>query len=51
MVENGSDIIGAPEQLLVAANETSEQQMARLASFVCDAYYPNSIEINHITEL
>ena len=41
----GSDIVGALKQLLVAANETSERQMTMLASFVCDAYCPNGIEI------
>ena len=44
-MKSGSDISGALKQLLVAANETSERQMTMLASFVCDAYCPNGIEI------
>ena len=44
-MNSGSDIIGALKQLLVAANETSEREMAMLASFVCDAYCPNGIDI------
>ncbi len=47
-MKSGSDIIGALKQLLVAANETSERQMRMLASFVCDAYYPNGIEIRRM---
>ena len=46
----GSDTIGALEQLLTV-NETSEQQLAELASFVCAAYCPKGIEINGIPEL
>ena len=42
---SGSDTIGALEQLLIY-NETSEQQIAVLASFVCAAYCPKGIEIN-----
>ena len=42
---SGSDTIGALEQLLI---ETSEQQLAVLASFVCAAYCPKGIEINGI---
>ena len=44
---SGSDTIGAPEQLLIE-NETSEQQLAVLASFVCSVYCPKGIEINGI---
>ena len=46
----GCDKIGALEQLLIV-NETSEQQLAMPASFVCDAYCPECIEINSIPEL
>ena len=45
---SGSDIIGALKQLLVAANETRERQMTMLASFACDAYCPNGIEIRRM---
>ena len=42
----GSDIIGALKQLLqLAADETSERQLTMLASFVCDAYCPNGVDI------
>ena len=44
---SGSDTIGALEQLLIE-NDTSEQQLAVLASFVCAAYCPKGIEINGI---
>ena len=44
---SGSDTIGALEQLLLV-NETSEQQLSVLASFVCAAYCPKGIEINGI---
>ena len=36
-MKSGSDTIGALEQLLTV-NETIAQQIAMLASFVCDAY-------------
>ena len=49
-MKSGSDTIGALEQLLTV-NETSEQHLARLASFVCAAYCPNGIEISGIPEL
>ena len=45
-ITSGSDISGAPEQLLVTANETSEQQMEMLASFVSDAYCPKALRVN-----
>ena len=44
---SGSDTIGAREQLLID-NETSEQHIAVLASFVCAAYCPKGIKINGI---
>ena len=44
---SGSDTIGALEQLLIE-HETSEQQLAVFASFVCAAYCPKGIEINSI---
>ena len=44
---SGSDTIDALEQLLIE-NETSEHQLAVLASFVCAAYCPKGIEINGI---
>ena len=47
-MKSGTDIIGALKQLLVAANETSERQMTMLASFVCDAFCPNGIEIRRM---
>ena len=47
-MKSGSAIIGALKQLLVAANETSERQMTMLASFVCDAYCSNGIEIRRM---
>ena len=47
---SGSGTIGAQEQLLTV-NETSAQQLAMLASFVCGAYCPKGIEINGIPEL
>ena len=47
-MKSGSDIIGALKQLLVATNETSQLQMTMLASFVCDAYCPNGIEIRRM---
>ena len=40
----GSDTIGALGQLLIV-NETSAQQLAMLASFVCDVYCPKCIDI------
>ena len=43
----GSDTIGGLEQLLIE-NETSEQHLAVLASFVCVAYCPKGIAINCI---
>ena len=49
-MKSGSDTIGALEQLLTV-NETSEQQLAVLASFVCAAYCPKGIEISGIPEL
>ena len=49
-MKSGSDTIGALEQLLIE-NETSEQQLAVLASFVCAAYCPKGIEISGIHEL
>ena len=49
-MKSGSDTIGALEQLLIV-NETRAQQLAMLASFVCDAYCPKGIEINIIPEL
>ena len=42
-----SDTLGALEQLLIE-NETSEQQLTVLASFVCAAYFPKCIEISGI---
>ena len=51
MVENLHEAeIGALKQLQIV-NEISAQQIAMLASFVCDAYWPNGIEINSIPEL
>ena len=47
---SGSDTIGALEQLLTV-NETIEQQLTMLASFVCAAYCPKGIEISGIPEL
>ena len=47
-MKSGSDIIGALKQLLVAANDTSERQITMHASFVCDAYCPNGIEIRRM---
>ena len=47
-MESGSYIIGAMKQLLVAANDTSEREMTMIASFVCDAYCPNGIEIRRM---
>ena len=47
-MKSGSYIIGALKQVLVAANETSERKMTMLASFVCDAYCPNGIEIRRM---
>ena len=44
---SGSDTIGALEQLLIE-NETREQQLAVLASFVCAVYCPKGIDINGI---
>ena len=49
-MKSGSDTIEALQQVLIV-NEISAQQLARLASFVCDAYCPNGIEINSIPEL
>ena len=46
-IASGSDTIGALEQLLIE-NETSEQQLDVLVSFVCAAYCPKGIEINGI---
>ena len=43
-MKSGSGTIGDLEQLLIV-NETSEQQLAMLASFVCDAYCPTCIDI------
>ena len=39
--------MGALDQLLIE-NETSEQQLAVLASFVCAAYCTKRIEINGV---
>ena len=51
MVENLHEAeIGALKQLQIV-NEISAQQIAMLASFVCDAYWPNGIEINSIPAL
>ena len=50
-MESGNDIVGALEQLLYRIRSVIEQQLAMLASFVCDAYCPKSIGINHIPEL
>ena len=50
VMKSGSDTFGALEHLLIV-NKTSAQQLARLASFVCDAYCPKCIEINSIPEL
>ena len=47
-MKSGSDIIGGLKQILVAANETSERQMAMLASFACDDYCPNGVEIRRM---
>ena len=49
-MKSGSDTIGALEQSLTV-NETSEQQLAMFASFVCADYCPKGIEINDIPEL
>ena len=49
-MKSGSDTIGALEQLLTV-NETSEQHLTMLASFVCDAYCLKGIAINSIPEL
>ena len=49
-MKSGSYTISALELLLIV-NETSEQQLAMLVSFVCDAYCPKGIEINDIPEL
>jgi len=38
-------------QKLMERDEVSEQQLTTLASFVCNAYCPKSIEINNIPEL
>ena len=48
-MKSGSDTIGSLEQLL-KVNETSEQQLAMLASFVCAAYCPKGIAIYSIPE-
>ena len=49
-MKSGSDTIGALEKLLTV-NETSEQQLTMLASFVCDAYCLKGIDIHSIPEL
>ena len=49
-MKSGSDTMGALEQLLTV-NESSEQQLTMLASFVCDAYCLKGIDISGIPQL